>query len=573
MSNIGILHLTDLHIGRDFVYPKASKLAHRIFEEVENCDTTINLVLTTGDIFDGPSITDADDDTRNGYLNEACDFFNTLQERLSSHSGSEKDAFMFLPGNHDLLREPGSDPLSLFRRFLEQFYGSPEKVYGHYDKDFLFSIKTFREQKISLLGLNSTKIQRHEMEPREADWINKIDLSTLAIPDANVRQARDLLTASYREHVESEWHDYGEIDEDQIVKAFDQLKYLQILDDDEHTIITAFHHHIHPFPEVYKQYGDVSLIKNFEFVVRKLQKNGVRLIIHGHKHVPLLRPITNDKFLSDPNSLIYVVAGGSIGVGSLPQRYFYIVEAFNPEVSSKIATVHKVEFKGEQAEPPSKFDLPPHQRKSPELTPENLIQILRLEDIHLGRQYDANIAEPDHISMRYHVDKIIDCISNVFTAFSQLRNELVQDPVLIYLMLLMIHFRVLCIHRYFNPASNDSDSLVDKLKQEISKILKKSNNYEQSFFDSLACSLLREDKHEAYESLKTVSNTPQEKRYTALATVTAFFVDLYLTLSSYAEFYYEQIDHKINIKLERNLFIRIFQLNISLSLEKVIVGL
>ena len=64
MAGINILFLSDIHIGGSFVYEKVQDLSIRICDEIDSSGKRIDMVVTTGDIFDGKTLFGSREETR-----------------------------------------------------------------------------------------------------------------------------------------------------------------------------------------------------------------------------------------------------------------------------------------------------------------------------------------------------------------------------------------------------------------------------------------------------------------------------------------------------------------------------
>ena len=123
MKVFRILHLSDIHIGD--TYMESKDIAYRIISDLEseNIDS-IQSVIVTGDIFEGCC------GLRDGIVSEAVEFFNIIYEELKVSTKIEKEDFLFVPGNHDIMREEDSfQRWKKYSVFLNDFYGSIPNFY------------------------------------------------------------------------------------------------------------------------------------------------------------------------------------------------------------------------------------------------------------------------------------------------------------------------------------------------------------------------------------------------------------------------------------------------------------
>ncbi|GKU77260.1 metallophosphoesterase [Paenibacillus sp. L3-i20] len=102
MGNLGVLHLSDLHISSS-EDPSASRLRESLIDDIkrvsENRNIKINAIAMTGDVVDKGG-----DDRA---FEIAKDFFNELSEKCEIR----KDNIIFVPGNHDVPRREAIEHL------------------------------------------------------------------------------------------------------------------------------------------------------------------------------------------------------------------------------------------------------------------------------------------------------------------------------------------------------------------------------------------------------------------------------------------------------------------------------
>ncbi|MGD2086499.1 MAG: metallophosphoesterase [Candidatus Aminicenantes bacterium] len=556
MARINILHLTDIHIGYNFVYDKVEVLALRIGNQIENADKKTDLVLVSGDIFDGRALKKVNEVGEDKVVSEAVDFFEKLLERLNKRKENSlnKEDFVFLMGNHDLKRDDPKDQFSVFRKFLVKFYGNEKAVYGMYNEKHLYCLKKFEKPKVILLGLNSSKIEKETYSEKELEWLKKIEFDTIAgVNEKAKEKILENIKAAKKAELQEKWYDYGYIELEQITDAIDELKE-KVDSLDQYNIVVSFHHHIHPFPELYGKTGDVTLIKNFEQVIERLQTLKVRLVLHGHKHVPLIRPIANDKYLDDPNSMIYVTAGGNIGSKHLPDHYFQMVEVFGKEEKSKIARIKRFHFRQEKVKPPLDILIPPRP-VGEETQTEKLRDIIELEKSALLRKYDSEIEEKDNISRDKRIERIIRGLGNILTTFKIIKSRLYDSPEEAMWIILFVHYRILTLNDAYSVSKPKKGK--NKILSDIKEFYKKESNGSDDYSDFLFGFLGAKDsktRDKSYDKLHDYPCNAAQKRIAAYAVVSSFFTDLYMVLSQYADIHYRKIDHKINIKLEEDTF-------------------
>lgn len=534
MAKLSILHLSDIHIG-NCNYEKAVDIAIPIIEALETHDKSVDCVVITGDIFDGESTEKLDN------VAIALDFLNYLKKGLTKQDGSQLESqdFVIIPGNHDLKRSESGANFESYKDLLKKFYG--ELYFNkNINSEFLFTTKVFKNQKVAIVGLNSCRLENSSLETKEIQWLENIK-------GINEGQKEKIVEA-LKTKKKNEWDDFGYISKEQLRESFIKLES-EIVDLTDYTIVTCFHHHFYPFPEIYRQYGDSSIIRNFTDVIEKFQSKNVKVVLHGHKHLPIIRPVTNQKFLSNPDSIFYVFSAGSIGKKGVINRSFQLIDVFNPEFH-RIADVCRFNFNLEELQPPETFRIPPQKNYEQNAFIE-LMSVFQEEFPEEYSKYKSEVFECDNISDQYRINDIIQNISRTITQFDNVKKDFQSNSTKIIVVLLTIHYRI----NYLNIMHGEDKSprkFLNKLKTLFDNLL------QNEAYSTSLIKLLESDKvtsfDRKYENL--MSSFSKEREITAYITTTIFFTDLFLTFSRYGEVYYseEKIKHNVNIKLETNTF-------------------
>jgi 3',5'-cyclic AMP phosphodiesterase CpdA len=532
MGKLNILHISDLHIG-NFIYEEVTDLSISIVEAIEDHEKHVDCVVVTGDIFDGKSKDPKKD------VNDAIVFFKKLRTELNKKSGNNirPSDFIFVPGNQDQTRAENGDTLDKYKMFLKGLY-LKDYFEKNYNKDYLYTIKVFESKKVAIIGLNSCMIERQALIESETKWLESIDFEN----DSQRIKIKDAIKGQRK------WDDYGMISKSQLREAFDELND-KLNDPNEYSIVTCFHHHFYPFPEIYDKFGDSSLIRNFSNVIDKLQKSNVKVVLHGHKHLPIIRPVTNQKYLSDPNSMLYVFSAGSIGKKGVTNRSFQLVDIYSPD-NNRIAEVHRFNYKHEELEAPETFCFPP-KRKYEQHDYIMLLEVFSEEFSDEYQKYITEIHEFDNISQKFRIDEIIKNISQTITIFDSVKKDLQKSSKYILMLLLSVHYRINCLYRHRHSASPDVKKILERIESFYQSLVS-SNNYERKLFKLLGSNTNSEFAINFDAIEKDASR--QERIFTAYCTIAIFFTDLYLTLSEYGEFYYKKEGLNANIKLNENVF-------------------
>ena len=98
---------------------------------------------------------------------------------------------------------------------------------------------------------------------------------------------------------------------------------------------------------------------------------------------------------------------------------------------------------------------------------------------------------------------------------------------------------------------------MDYVTKRINNFFKKESRLSPEFSRTL-CGFIETaingEKDRLYNDINSMSLTAAQKRLKALAIVTSFFADLYLSIARYADFFYRKIEYKTNIRLEEGTF-------------------
>ncbi|KJS66380.1 MAG: hypothetical protein JL50_11495 [Peptococcaceae bacterium BICA1-7] len=537
--SINILHLTDIHIGNDnFPYDTVKEFALSICEFLEDKPKKIDLIVITGDIFTGKKISKKGPELSN----DACLFFEYLLERINKLSNPHftKEDFLFIPGNHDIDRKNIDNPFNTYRNFLLRFYGSANSAYSLYDKDFLYRIKIFETEKFIVLGLNSCRFEHYSPIDSDFDWVKELSFDSISSPHNDA--IKENIEKHYKVLLSSKYYDYGFISREQLTSVYDKLSDSHI-DYKSYITIAAFHHHFYPFPEILSKQGDTSLLRDYERVIDRLIKFNTKLILHGHKHIPLIRPIvTDDSWGKQP---IFAIAGGDIG-NKNSSRHFQLIEAFNDNTPS-ICNLSKYTFIGDKLGPLETFAIPPSPREEETLS-KKITEILKMENIELYNYYINEISDRDIISNNTSINNVIINISKVFTSFAEVKEKLTNNNDELFLILLFVHYKVNSMNVLINKG-NDLN-IRSAIRLAAKKVI-----HEQKFID-LVFNYLDNliDSQAYYELLSKSCSTLKQKRIKSIAVICSLFTELNLTLLTYADFYYQKFSHLVNITLHSDVF-------------------
>ncbi|MEM6722048.1 MAG: metallophosphoesterase [Bacteroidota bacterium] len=541
MESLNILHLSDIHFG-NFKYRNPATLALRIVNSLNDDAKKVDIIIVSGDIFDGRSKTLKKDE------DNAIDFFKLLIDKLKSKEICSKrfdeKSVLFVPGNHDLIRdEDGEKQYKKYDSFIKRFYGR-KKIKNRIIVDEYNFIYDFPDKKIAILGFNSCRIEADREKEEDLKWINEIDLTSF--------KDQEKIKSSIRKFKEQQftWDDFGYIDSVELDNVFEKLTK-EIPTYTDYNLIATFHHHFYPFPERQEKKPDSSFIRNYTEVLDQFQRFNIKLVLHGHKHTPVQRAITDKKYFDNPNSIIYVLAAGSIGCKGVDNLSFHWLKIFdknNPQLLSGI----KYDFKGEEEGDKKNIQLPPKANEK-ELSASRLKVILQNQLPRLFGEYQELTDNFEQILQDSDADKIIEIIGSLLTVFPEIDKSLRREPLKIYLILLAINYRVILLKSIYESANENFSELLIKIEEEITKKIKNSG-YSTKLLDFLKAT--SNEKLEGFYAFIIKNVTVKQKGHGAFVSVSVFLTDLFLNISRYGEYYFtkEKLNLKINIKLKDGKF-------------------
>jgi predicted MPP superfamily phosphohydrolase len=264
-----ILHLSDIHFGTDFGFPKQSRPGRTpLLEVIERDlrDDPPGLIVVSGDI---TSRADA-----NVLQDRGLRFLRELSEALKVPT----ECFVIVPGNHDIALQDYTPTdyshEAAFNLFTKEFFGREMKC----PELRRFALSNGRT--VELLAINSVRL-RHKDE-RQFGYV--------------------------------QWRLY-----DDALRSTEK--------NPEDLRIAVLHHHLVPAPREeildpdYPQ-AAVSVTLDAGSVVEGLQSNGFKLALHGHQHVPAITRIdrgsaAGGKMKLSENGGMMILAAGSAGAKRL----------------------------------------------------------------------------------------------------------------------------------------------------------------------------------------------------------------------------------------------------------------
>lgn len=526
------LHLSDLHIGD--TYLPSQDLAYKITNDIaRNGLDRIRSVLVTGDIFHGPAgLSDT-------LIQEAAEFFKTLMHELNEDCRTVElctEDFLFVPGNHDVLwRDVSEDRWEKYRRFLKEFYGNIPKWYDL--DDFSFFYPRY-EDKLVFLGFNSCGLEKKRLYNEGLSCCQAVEDEKYHSVGIN----KDTLLKLLETENPEQYEDFGEISMRQLSKRWRNMNEL-----DGFQAVAMFHHHFFLFPDIASNLGDADVVRNHSTVVRDLRSMGVKTILHGHKHFDLERPFINDDYYETTDSIINVFSGGSAGAARGLQRHTFSIIDFYPEHESIQLRQQKFVYKEDVLDPIKTIHIPPIS-KSAQLV--KLIELLENWNTAAYEAYSSAIMSNAHF---HRVCSIAtEWVGNALTGYSETSHCLERDHQHLLYLLYGIARRTFAYIVQRNPEQADTLSVVrERLDCFFADWIETGvpDGYQDLF-----------DLHRLNQATKLCVGLSEKagdyrrRQHLAFTMVGIFFADLHLVLTEYADDFYNQISHKVNIKLEPNHF-------------------
>jgi len=317
-----------------------------------------------------------------------------------------------------------------------------------------------------------------------------------------------------------------------------------------YTLIATFHHHFYPFPERKEKNPDASFIRNYTDVLDQFQRFEVKLVLHGHKHTPVQRAITDKKYFDNPNSIIYAFAAGSIGCKGVDNLSFHWLKVFDKN-SVQLCELTKYDFNDEEEGKQENIILPPRNERA--LSAFELNVILQNQDPKMFQAYEELTDDFEQIIQDSDAEKIIQTIGKLYTVFPEIDKSLRKEPLKIYLILLAIHYRVILLKNTYEGPSNRFDELLKRIEKDITTRIE-NKSFAKNLINFLKAGNSQQFENTYSHIIKNVAI--KHKKYGAYVSATLFLSDLFLNISKYGEYYFkeENLDLKINVRLNKGEF-------------------
>ena len=532
MKLFRVLHLSDIHIGDTYIQSK--DIAYRIISDIENENIdNIQCVVVTGDIFEGRCGLSDD------IVCEAIEFFNIIFEELKASTDIKKEDFLFVPGNHDIMREEDtSKRWSKYSSFLNGFYDS---IPDFYDTNDFSLLKTYDDSRIAFVGFNSCGLKEEPLiDVKLLKDMDKIDDSQY---DASGIDKKNLLNFIGTQTKAKTFVDYGEISPKQILRVKRELnKY------DDYNIVAFFHHHFYLFPEVYSKYGDSSLIRNYTNIIQQLQQAHVKTVLHGHKHFDLERPLITDSYYENPKNIINVIAGGSVGTNRIAKHTFNIIDFYDKDSDLELVQ-RKFVYNNDQLEPITVRQIPP--KIGDNNSSIRLLNVLKLNNPDLFSLYTDAIEKINIVADDYN--NMLKWLESVFIGFDEIHKIFETNNLCVFFLLYAMNYRILKIKQILGKENIDA-SYYNILNELLFCSVLDVGFDKKQYLDIFEQSDLNKLKDKCDEIFDFIQNK-KTKYYLSFSMIGIFITDIYLMLRYYAgSFYNKYIKYKVNIKLDETEF-------------------
>lgn len=532
MKLFRILHLSDIHIGDTYMGSK--DIAYRIISDIENENIDrIQSVIVTGDIFEGCC------GLYDSIISEAVEFFNIIFEELKASTKMEKEDFLFVPGNHDIIREEDeAQRWKKYSSFLNGFYGS---IPNFYDLSDFSLLKTYDDSRIAFVGFNSCGLKEEPLiDEKLLKDIKKINDSQFDGAKFDKKYLLDFIGVQTKSKT---YVDFGEITPKQILRVKRELNQY-----DDYNIVAFFHHHFYLFPEVYSKYGDSSLIRNYTNVIQQLQQAHVKTVLHGHKHFDLERPLITDSYYENTNDVINIIAGGSVGTKRVARHTFNVIDFYDKDSDLELVQ-RKFVYNNDQLEPIIIRQIPPKSRNNS--TRIRLFNVFELNNPDLFSQYTDTIEKINIVADDY--TNMLKWLENIFVEFEEIQKIFETNSLYIFFLLYAMNYRILKIKGILGKENIDVsyyEILENLLLNDIPDVGFDKKQYLKIF------------EHNDYDKLKNkcdeifdLAQNKKTKYYLSFSMISIFITDIYLMLRYYAgSFYNRNIKYKVNIKLDETEF-------------------
>ncbi|MDR2943858.1 MAG: metallophosphoesterase [Methanosarcinales archaeon] len=533
-----VLHLSDLHIGN--TYKPLNEIAYQIVNDIENQQfISLDSIVVTGDIFDGkvehnPEI-----------IKEAVDFFVKLLELINSSkiilNQLVKEDFLFIPGNHDLIRDDCSENQFVkYEEFLTKFYGNMP--------DFCLSnfsiLKPYPESKILFVGFNTCQIEKRNVFGDDciSRFEKYLDNNTLDEYGYN----KDNIIEILKSMKHNDYFDYAYVSSEQMM----EIKRKISDDFKDFNVIALFHHHFYLFPEILKEYGGTGFIQNYTEFSDFLQEIHVKTILHGHKHFDFEKPHLTEKYYETIN----ILSGGSVSIKGSERHTFNVVDFCEVDESINL-TLNKFVYRNEKKEI-FKTIVPP--------LCSSKIDLLSLFEVYYPELYSSfcqfNDNNPD---IFFSAKEIIKWIESLCSSFPLSVKKLETNPHYAVFLVHSIYYRILNYNIFAEKTTEATENKIvfENLFNEF--LSENLSEHKQQFLSLFELKDLRTISEKTGKFLKMSKKSTVLDDTLSYSLIGIYFTDLNLVLTKYADIFKHDIEHKVNIRIDDN----VFHKNVQITLE------
>jgi DNA repair exonuclease SbcCD nuclease subunit len=535
MSTFRILHLSDIHIGK--TYKHSEDIAHKIISDIDhNGLCSLKSVVVTGDIFEGQV------EVNEKLIYEAVCFFEIIMEQINLNQEEhkiEKSDFIFVPGNHDLIRvDDEEEKWSKYKQFLLKFYNTiPE----YYDQKNFSVFKQYDNEKIVFIGFNSCQIEKKKVFDSKYLNVFKTNIKAEILRDHGIDKI-ELLKILENEAI-NEYDDFGYISMAQITDIERKVKKL-----DDYNVIALFHHHFSLFPEIAREFGDTSLIRNYTEFIHHLKYMNVRTVLHGHKHFDLERPFITEDYYDTTDSIIDVFSGGSVATARKERHTFSVIDFYDRKDDIKL--LHNKFIYNDEVLSIVRKQIPPQNLA---IRVVKLLEMLKTVNPYAYRDYTETVEKVFKIYTT--CNEIANWVSEAITGFKDVYKFLDEDYRNILFLLYAINYRTLNYRAIVGKETSYFESASLLLRNFFSnQIVAPNFNISIDEYHSLFGEKRLKDVANICDQLLNTCTNKSTKLYLAFSMVGIFFSDLYLVMTEYADDFKESIKYKVNIKIEENKF-------------------
>lgn len=273
-----ILHLSDIHLGNDIGtvdYKIDDKLGVFRNNLIENRQNNFSILLDY--LYNSPIVYDfviiSGDIVHRGQY-ELSSYFNAcILKLIELRKLPSRNRFIVVPGNHDVVI--GNEKWKIFKQYLDVQFVKPLL-----DVNLKFRNCYFQKVNKMLKRNQRSKFISNSEFPFVIDKNRKILI--YAFNSCSLCQMNNTVIDGKVENIDIPRIDNLELD--CFVHTMQTFKEINS-DYNDYLIIAVLHHHVSSFTD-FEEIKSFETLSNAGVVKNILIKNGVKLVLHGHKHYP-----------------------------------------------------------------------------------------------------------------------------------------------------------------------------------------------------------------------------------------------------------------------------------------------